>query len=297
MPSNSTYVDIKRSFQSLAGIATFDQIDDFFFLNGLNRASYKAYNACLTWPRYLVAAQARPVLDSLITSEYDNAADIRTASASISSNVITLTMVGASVLFSDGMQVVVSGLGGTTTSSPNGTFSVLNAIRGATAGTSSFTYKILNPYVSNTTTIGTVTGTATITPVAIPQIASFNRIWSTQPLNLLGARELDFYTQSNGVTLINNTSDLNSAWVGFKKIWDGPYTDTSTTIPSEFYDYIVYSCLADFYRSDGQTDKAIDADRMMKNVLDQEMSSPESQRNLNVVLKGMSNHISKQSRY
>ena len=106
-------------------------------------------------------------------------------------------------------------------------------------------------------------------------------------------------TQSDvaGLENVNNTSDLNSAWVGFKKIWDGPYTDTSTTIPSEFYDYIVYSCLADFYRSDGQTDKAIDADRMMKNILDQEMARPESQRNLNVVLKGMSNHISKQSRY
>ena len=276
----------------MAGISTFDQVDDFFFLNGLNRAAYKAYNACLTWPRYFISSQARPVVDNLIINQYNAASDIRTSSSvTIANNVITVTMSGNDVLFCDGMSVVISGLTATFVSSPNGTFSVSN-VNGNV-----FTYEVSNPYIVNTSTIGAITGTATVTPVTIPEIASFNRIWGAEPFGLLSTVEYNFYTQSDGARLISNTSDISSAWVGYKKVWDGPYTDQSTTIPSEFYDYIIYSCLADFYRADGQLDKSITVDSMAKSILDQEMNKPENQRNINISLRGMSSHSSRQSRY
>lgn len=59
MPSNSTFVEVKNAFQAIAGLESLTSADEFFLINSLNRAVYRAYNESDSWPRYLVVGEAR----------------------------------------------------------------------------------------------------------------------------------------------------------------------------------------------------------------------------------------------
>ena len=72
MPSDSTFLEVKNAFQSIAGLESLTAADEFFLTSSLNRAVYRAYNESDSWPRYLVAGESRVILtDPAATVPYD----------------------------------------------------------------------------------------------------------------------------------------------------------------------------------------------------------------------------------
>jgi hypothetical protein len=66
MPSDSTFLEVKNAFQSIAGLESLTVADEFFLVGSLNRAVYRAYNQSDNWQRYLVAGEARTITSSTL---------------------------------------------------------------------------------------------------------------------------------------------------------------------------------------------------------------------------------------
>ena len=85
------------------------------------------------------------------------------------------------------------------------------------------------------------------------EVGEFIRIHRTQPLKDNSAVEYDFYVDEHGAHIINPQNiDDTHVYVTYKKKVQ-TYSESSTDVPGEFVDFIIYSVLADFYTGDGQT--------------------------------------------
>lgn len=135
------------------------------------------------------------------------------------------------------------------------------------------------------------------TEAGLDDIAEFIRIHRTQPFRNYSAAEYEFFVDSYGAHIENifNTSDV-TAYVTYKKNWDGPYTATSTTLPDEFFYYAAHATYADFLRMDGQVDKAIAEEQNASNYLAIQLNKVETQRNNNIISRRISTHLSRQNR-
>jgi hypothetical protein len=128
-------------------------------------------------------------------------------------------------------------------------------------------------------------------------IADFIRIHRTQPFKNLSALEYEFFVDSYGAHIQNifNTTDI-TAYVTYKMPWDGPYSQSSTSLPDEFFYYAAHTTYADFLRMDGQLDKAIAEEQNANSYLALQLNKAETQRNNNIITRRISTHGSKQSR-
>lgn len=135
------------------------------------------------------------------------------------------------------------------------------------------------------------------TEAGLDDIAQFILIHRTQPFRNYSAAEYEFFVDSYGAHIENifNTSDV-TAYVTYKKNWDGPYTATSTTLPDEFFYYAAHATYADFLRMDGQVDKAIAEEQNASNYLAIQLNKVEIQRNNNIISRRISTHLSRQNR-
>lgn len=131
----------------------------------------------------------------------------------------------------------------------------------------------------------------------LDNVAEFIRIHRTQPFLNYSAAEYEFFVDSYGAHIQNifNTSDV-TAYVTYKKNWDGPYTATSTTLPDEFFYYAAHATYADFLRMDGQVDKAVAEEQNASNYLAIQLNKVETQRNNNIISRRISTHLSRQNR-
>ena len=68
MPSDATFLEVKNAFQSIAGLESLTSADEFFLLNSLNRAVYRAYNESDSWPRYLVVGEERSIVSDPVST-------------------------------------------------------------------------------------------------------------------------------------------------------------------------------------------------------------------------------------
>jgi hypothetical protein len=59
MPSDVTFVNVRKSFQAVAGLESMTEMDHFFFEQSLNRAVRRAYDSSPVWSRYLVSSEER----------------------------------------------------------------------------------------------------------------------------------------------------------------------------------------------------------------------------------------------
>lgn len=264
---NKTYSDLYSLVVALSGNYSFTTLEQTKILALVNRRLYQAYMASAVWPRYLVASQARPVTDNVIAREYDEAAGVRTVSTATRDGTTVTVVTTAAIDFAAGMFVTIAGLSGST--SPNGTYQV-----GSVTDDTTFTYTL-----DSGTGTETYSGSGTVSPVAVPDIGDFNRIWWGDPFAVGMSRELEFYVDSDGAHIINNTMGLTGAFVGFKKQWGGPYLSTATDIPLEFFYYAAHTAYADYLRMDGQTDKAQVEEANGQQYLVVEIDKAESQRN------------------
>ena len=285
---NKSYSELLALVQALSGVDAFTVLEQAKVLAMANRRLYEAYDFSPTWPRYIVGAQVRPAVDNVVAREYDHVAGVRTSS-SASRNATTVTVIcTASISFVAGMTVTVAGLSGTV--SPNGTFTVVS-IETTNVSKDTFTYSL-----ASGTGVETYSGTATVSPAAIEDIADYNRIWNANPFGSNGFYEYDFFVDSAGATVINNATGNLGFWVGYKKEWPGPYTTVSTDIPLEFFHYAAHATYADFLRMDGQVDKAIAEEQIAMTYLMLELSKAQNQRNNNSLFRRISTYVSTQSR-
>tara|TARA_A100000171_G_C2048500_1_gene104004 strand:- start:33 stop:647 length:615 start_codon:yes stop_codon:yes gene_type:complete len=204
MSSDVTFINVRKSFQAVAGLQSMTETDNFFFEQSLNRAVRRAYDESPSWARYLVSSEERTLT---------------------SGNVIPFAQGG-----------------------------------------------------KNT-------------------INEFIRIHRTQAFQKNSALEYDFYVDSNGANILNITNDNDtSAFVTYKKEYTSTFTETSTDVPAEFFDFIVYSVLSDFYTGDGQTEKALIAEQSAKKMLDRELFKIDIRSNNNSINHKFSTYVNRQSR-
>jgi len=204
MPSDVTFVNVRKAFQAVAGLQSMTETDNFFFEQSLNRAVRRAYDESPSWARYLVSSEERTLT---------------------SGNVIPFTEGGKDT------------------------------------------------------------------------INEFIRIHRTQAFQKNSALEYDFYVDSNGANILNITNDNDtSAFVTYKKEYTSTFTETSTDVPAEFFDFIVYSVLSDFYTGDGQAEKALIAEQSAKKMLDRELFKIDIRSNNNSINHKFSTYVNRQSR-
>jgi hypothetical protein len=204
MPSDVTFINVRKAFQAVAGLQSMTETDNFFFEQSLNRAVRRAYDESPSWARYLVSSEERTLT---------------------SGNVIPFTEGGKDT------------------------------------------------------------------------INEFIRIHRTQAFQKNSALEYDFYVDSNGANILNITNDNDtSAFVTYKKEYTSTFTETSTDVPAEFFDFIVYSVLSDFYTGDGQAEKALIAEQSAKKMLDRELFKIDIRSNNNSINHKFSTYVNRQSR-
>jgi hypothetical protein len=283
---NKTYAELYALVLALSGNDSFTTAEQVKILGAANRRLYQAYRSAEIWPRYIIGAQARPATDSVISREY-TAAAFTGSSAKRSGTTVTIVCTTA-VTFVAGMSVTISGLSGTT--DPNGTY-VINGRYTTTIANDTFTYDL-----ATGTSTETYTGTASSIAVALPDIDSFIRIWSANPLALSSAAEYEFYVDVDGAHVIDNSCGVTSFWVNGKKEWDGPYTTSSTTIPLEYFYWAAHATYSDYLRLDGQVDKALAEENVAQSYLVLELDRAENQRNTNRFHRIISTPVSRQSR-
>ena len=61
MPTDVSFVNVRKSFQAVAGLESMTETDHFFFEQSLNRAAQRAYDASNNWPRFLEIGEKRPL--------------------------------------------------------------------------------------------------------------------------------------------------------------------------------------------------------------------------------------------
>lgn len=285
---NRTYSDLLALVQALAGVDSFTSAEQTKILAMANRRLRQAFDASPMWPRY-VKCEARPVNDGLVAMDYDAASGVRTGSSETRSGTTVTIVCTAAVDFAAGMEVTIAGLSGSV--DPNGTYTV-GSVSTTTIDNDTFTYEL----DTDDTTDETYTGTATVTPVAVSDIAEFMRIWDRKPRSRQGAYEYDFYTDFDGANLVGNFSGLGGVWVLYKGEWPGPYLSTATDIPDEFFQYAAHATYADFLLMDGQVDKALAMNAAADSYLALEIQKAAHTKNNYMLYFRIKTHVSQQSR-
>lgn len=127
------------------------------------------------------------------------------------------------------------------------------------------------------------------------EIDKFIRIHKVyQPFYQYSSIELEFYVSGDGAHLINDTSaSTTTAYVTYRKQWDGPYTEASTNIPDEWQDYIAHGAYADYLRSDGKNEVALTEDKFADDILQTELSQVDVTRSSGIVAHRISTHVNR----
>jgi hypothetical protein len=154
------------------------------------------------------------------------------------------------------------------------------------------------------TGVGTGSGTATLNSNIVPftqagksDIDTFLRIHKTyQPFYLYSAPELEYYVNAEGAHLVGDTAPSTGTYVTYKMVWDGPYTNSSTTIPYEFLDHLAHAVYADYLRQDGQNEKAIAEENIAKGILDDQLQKTDVSRATGMMAHRISTHNSRSFR-
>jgi hypothetical protein len=257
---NVTYTSIYNRVKALAGIPSPDANAQTQITEYINRRARMAFEASDFWPRWLVFGELRNY-QSTTVSAGNFVIGYTYTILTIGSTPTNWTSIGAS---------------------------------SATVGT-----------VFVATGVGTGNGTATWNSNIIPfteagkdTIDKFIRVHKVyQPFYLNSALELEFYVTNSGASVVGDTnSSTASAYVTYKKDWDGPYTNVSTNIPEEWQEYISHGAYADWVRADGKNDVALAEEAFAQNILDGELGSVDVTRSVGIAAQRISTHVSRSFR-
>jgi hypothetical protein len=277
---NKTYAELFDLISGLAGVSDFAAEEEAYILGFVNRRLYQAYRTNEAWPRYVIGPQARPATDGIIARTFTPTSQ-NIVSATRNGTTVTATL-AAAPNFVAGMSVTIASLSGTV--SPNGV-QVVTSVSNL-----SFTFEL-----ASGTGTETYTGSGTVQAVAVPNIDSFGRVWDGNPYGTTSAYEYDFWTDFNGAHVINPRSGELGFWIVGVKEWDGPYTDTATNIPQEFFQWAAHASYADYLRLDRQNDKAATEEAIAQQFLVLELDKAQQQGNNRLTWR-ISTHLSRQAR-
>ena len=313
MPSDVSLVDVRKSFRAIAGLESMTEMDNFFFEQSLNRAVQRAYDQSPSWPRYLVVSEERDInayvlsgasasTSTSVNQNYklvgSNDGNVGKLGTNIYQGVTTSTV----IIYKNSSDAWVVETGAAVAIQSDGNYRV-------TAGTTQFTE-------ADTLKKGVLENVEVWTPRAgsdilliepknlIPSsqtgkndIGEFIRIHRKQAFLNNSAIEYDFYVDSSGANILNITSSADGkAYITYKKKYSSSFTETSTDVPAEFFDYILYTVLSDFYTGDGQTEKAMIAEETATKMLDRELFKLDTLSNRNTITKQFSTYVKHQSR-
>jgi hypothetical protein len=255
--ANATYTEFLNRVKGLSGVFSPSADQLIYFVHLLNRRANMAYEATDYWPRYLVAGELR----SLSTTTVN-------AGSFVVGTTYTILVVGSTNFVSIGASANTVGV------------------------------------VFVATGVGSGSGTATLNSNIVPfsqagkdTIDTFLRIHKTyQPFYLYSAPELEYYVNAEGAHLVGDTAPSTGTYVTYKMVWDGPYTNSSTTIPYEFLDHLAHAVYADYLRQDGQNEKAIAEENIAKGILDDQLQKTDVSRATGMMAHRISTHNSRSFR-
>ena len=278
MATDQTYNQIKYAFQAAAGITAMEANDEWFFLNSLNRAAHRAWGESELWPRYLVVSEERAIVPeykqgetrqvytwgtNLVNTRWENGVSddeeivfyLSTVSASLPTGLTAGTVYYAEVATSKSFYVRDKPQ--TDPTSARVTFT--------SAGSSIIQFFYVR-HTDNYRIPDTEQNKGTI--------GEWLRMYTAAPYPRSSqASEVEFYASGNAAYIVNPSPRVGRAvWVTYKKVWDGPYDEDSIDIPEEWADYIIHSILSDFYRGDGQNEKAQLEEAVAMRMLTQQIS-------------------------
>ena len=302
-PSDVTFINVRKSFQAIAGLESMTEMDHFFFEQSLNRAVRRAYDSSPVWSRYLVSSEERSVYSlnvsgGVVTTVDGNYQILGQDTSGF--NVYQLVDSTTVHVFRDGTTWKIT-TSSTATLAADGTYSVSG---GSTRHEEQDTEKKNNPYdvlVWSNNSSGTLVvserSLVPFTQTGKSAIGQFIRIHRTKAFLENSALEFDYYVDSEGANILNISSNSQETlFVTYKKAYSDTYTETSTDVPSEFFDYIIYTVLSDFYTGDGQTEKALIAEQTATKMLDRELMKLDMFSNRNVITQKFSTYVNRQSR-
>ena len=253
-----TYTQVYNRIKALAGIPSPDANAQTQITEYVNRRAKTAYEATDFWPRWLVVGEFRNYSSTTVN-----------ATALVTGYTYTILTVGTT----------------------NWT------LVGAASNTVGVTFVASG--------VGTGTGTATwnsniipFTQAGLDEVDKFIRIHKVyQPFYQNSSVEVEFYVTNSGAHVICDPSSTTaSAYVSYRKAWDGPYTSVSTNIPDEWFNYIAHGAYADWLRADGKNEIASLEDKNADEFLQQEMSEVDVTRSIGIVAHRISTHLSRSFR-
>jgi len=101
MPSDATFINVRKSFQAIAGLESMTEMDNFFFEQSMNRAAQRAYDASPSWPRYLVPSEFRYLQPKKYTITFNASGDATAPKeSSITKDFLWVGMFGDSPVYS-----------------------------------------------------------------------------------------------------------------------------------------------------------------------------------------------------
>ena len=344
MPSDATFINVRKSFQAIAGLESMTEMDNFFFEQSMNRAAQRAYDASPSWPRYLVPSELRRVAaltvdnvsaDSGVPNKPYQKYAVQSqgggnaggqVSSGLQSNIyVTLTSpfryfvrkYSDTGTFWNWHLVEFPTLQGNTDGS-----ALVSATSGVVAQSSlGFTAEEENPWDVERWVDGTEDQNVVIMTVqeaivipyseqSLSNVGEFIRVHKQKSTIKNSALEYDFFTDNQGANVIDGNANIkfrnseatgvnfysNNLYATYKKEYSSAFTETSTDVPAEFFDYIIYSVLADFYTGDGQTEKALIAEQTAEKMLEKELFKIDIKSNNNSINRKFSTYVNRQSR-
>ena len=323
MSSDVTFINVRKAFQAVAGLQSMTETDNFFFEQSLNRAVRRAYDESPSWSRYLVTAEERNVTAFKVSGYAEdsgyNGLYYKIGEKSDGSSVYGQVGKTSGGLRADSQ--IYQYNSSTKTWSFSGVSwtkdletGVITIVAGSAINTQRDTsieydhpwevvWSTLSGKTPQLEQVQTIPYSELLEAYADTDpaqekttITEFIRIHRKKAFLNESEIEYDFFVNNDGANILNAVNDQDGvAYVTYKKPVS-TYSETSTDVPAEFFDFIVYSVLSDFYTGDGQTEKALIAEQSAKKMLDRELFKIDIRNNNNSINHKFSTYVNRQSR-
>ena len=108
------------------------------------------------------------------------------------------------------------------------------------------------------------------------------QVWTKNPLTDRNAILLEFQL-INGYIVLSADSSADSVFIVGNQVPASDYGDATTDLPAFLERYLLLACVADFYKADGQLDKAIAQEQMAEETLALELDRVERLNSMNKI--------------
>jgi len=108
------------------------------------------------------------------------------------------------------------------------------------------------------------------------------QVWTKNPLTDRNAILLD-YQLINGYLVLNADSSADSVFIVGNQVPASDYGDVTTDLPAFLERYLLLACVADYYKADGQLDKAMAQEQMAEETLALELDRVERLNSMNKI--------------